>query len=415
MKKVASVLLVVCLLAAMIPTAFAQPRDKEVILTAYVENLSADSASLKTQTLDGNRYAARSQNVRLSYRDGVLNAQGKIKGLNKKFDIQASAKNTASAGLVAFEGSDRHKNFEVIHMAYSQRIADTALYHDGMKRVSPEASVLKLYLKAPGENALAVVEIFNPAALDRSDLMREKRALPMDENAAFWYSKVFAAEAEELPSLARTKDNNDGTYRYTFEHLGGKVYHNMTLRREVTVPQNLYGQADFGTVLEVVKEWSTSTDFPDQNTNNSCFSVSDVKIEIGTGAYDYIESYQITGTVHTSWSVDVSLDFDTSIPIYGPVSLGLNYTKSDPSAKISNDFFDLSGMPRAALSSLESNKRLESEGHKYSTWWRISKQDSTTRTNDFKVRFYYDLSNIYDYTWGGPRTLTKTYSYTSNN
>lgn len=192
--------------------------------------------------------------------------RGTIASSGKSFAIQGEAQNSGSNDMILFNGVDKNQNYEVVHMAYSNLVKNTSLYHDTLKRTMPNASVLKIYLKEPNKNAL---------------------------------------------------------------------------------------------------------------------------------------------TIH--------VDFDTSISIYGPVSLGLTYTKSDPNAKKSLDFFDLSGMPRAALSSLESDKRLEAKGQKYSTWWRIAKQDSTRRTNSFQVRFYYDISSLYDYTWGGPKTFTKSYSYVSNN
>lgn len=415
MKKVKSLIAMVFLLSMFFQMTSAQTLDEKNVYASTIDQLTSDSKSLKKQSIDDDKYLDDIAQMNITYEEGQLYIRGTVASSGKRFAIQGEAQNSGSNDMILFNGVDKNQNFEVVHMAYSNLVKNTSLYHDTLKRTMPNASVLKIYLKEPNKNALTMIEVINPSELRGSNIMAERSTFSKNEEAGFWYAKLFVPEVSDARNTVSGKDYNDGTYSYVFEHLGGKVYHYMTLRREVTVPSYLNGQSDFGTVLEVVRKWSTSSDFADQNTEGSCLSVRDVKIEVATGSYDYIESYQITGTVHTTWSVDVSLDFDTSISIYGPVSLGLSYTKSDPNAKISLDFFDLSGMPRAALSSLESDKRLEAKGHKYSTWWRIAKQDSTRRTNSFQVRFYYDISSLYDYTWGGPKTFTKSYSYVSNN
>jgi len=424
MKKVIKVLVVMCLIASMFPMTFAGKQQSDLVKSVLIKDLTRDSQSLKNEGIDGQKNVEKKVKVVTQMDGDKINITGYVPSLKKEFNITGEPRSIAGNGtVIPFEAHESTGNFEVVYIAYEKNAQDSALYHNVSKNKIKAETVLKAYIKDLSNNHMLMVEVFNPSVLDESNLFSRLDTFEENTNLQFWYAKMFKGILEDVqePMLRsfNATDANSGTYRYTFNHLGGNFYHNMTLSRYIQNPTVMTSQADFYTRLEVVKEWTYSYDFPNEDNNESCFQLDDVRIDITIDEGDALSAFEIDGEVHNSWDVDVSLGVDTSVGLWGPLSIDLEYTKSDNSYDLNSAVTHLANgvnghYYREQGMILESGKKLNDAGHYFSVKWSVSKFASTPMYGqDFKVKFGYFLWNDMDYTKSSYRTFTETKKYDS--
>lgn len=426
MKKIMLVFLVLVMMTGTFSFAFASDNEYNIIKSSIIYNLDNDSKNLKNDILDNNKNITEVTIEDINLTNTELQVNGFSKSVGKNFEINGKAKSIENNyNVIPFEATDDSGNFEVVYISAEKDIANSSLYHKGFYKNNRHLDrVLKIYLKEKNTDNLLITEVFNPNSKWLNKVFNNRETLEVNNQLQFWYVKLFNPEKSVQESdqdlfANNDTDSNKTTHRYKYNHLGGEIYHNIEVSRLIQWPSELNGQADFYTELRVLDEETYSYDFPNDNNDESCFELDDVRIDIAVDEGDALKEFELDGLVHNNFDVDVDFGFNTSVSLWGPVSIDLSYSETDKSYDLNDKVTHLpngiDGYYRQQGVILESGKKLTNPGHYFSCRWNINNYTDEIRDNqEFKVKFSYYLYNELDYTDSDDKTLTETKYYTSN-
>ena len=423
MRKTTSLVLVIVLLLSLSAQALASDvtHAGDNVQVARIQGVGADSSKLKTNSIDNGANIDPSADVSYSISEnGAFIFSGDVN--NIPFSVHATPYATpANKNVQVFNGVDQLDHYQVLYVAVEKEIADSVKYFDTVN-CSSYSYMVKLYMRTNHTDDIVIVEIFTnydyySIATRQTATVASENTYDEDEGKVnqFWYAKVFTpVETCETGTTSRQQEpeENEATYTYVFNHLGATYYQYFTLWRYVRYPESFENSGQFQTTLKVQEAYTEVPGYPNENSDTTFMRIDSAQIDIVLDEGYAVDIISFDGLTHRNRNASVSLKFDDTIPLWGPLSLQFNYDNSD-------DFYDLNTTEqhltnggdiwyRQVGAELESGHRLEEEGHYFSATWDVGNYVGAKTNQEFQVCFSYTMTNTmaYDHWTNGDKQFS---------
>ena len=428
MKKIIALLCVSCMLIGTLPV-FAANEITDSVRIAKIENVGSDSNNLQTNTIDNGTNEVTAEVTYDLLDNGSLLFSGEINDV--AFSVNAEPYSTpANENVRVFNGVDQLNHYQVIYVATEKEIANSVKYFDDTDDTAYNG-MIKLYMRTNNTEDLVIVEIFTnqPHFIAQINKVQPTlKSLDTSDNEEgklnqFWYAKVFVPTEtyEEGPSTyAYSSKDNQGTYTYTYNHLGATYNQYLVLNRYIRWPNSFSNDGEFQTALQVSAAYTEVPGYPNENSDTTHMRVDDVVIDVAIDAGDALNFFTLDGMTNKGANVNVKLKFNTGIPLYGRLSLATSYNKSvgnyDLNTEDQHVINSENNYHRQLRAEMEEGCQLVNDTHYFSVIWKVGNYSGAKSNQSFQARFSYRLINLMDYThWtNGNKQLTDTVYYNTN-
>lgn len=244
-----------------------------------------------------------------------------------------------NGNVIYFECRDTLDNYTVLNVSLEKNIEESAFYHKGFAANKNFGNILKIYLQPKGSNDVVILEYFNSPLIEAFQLS-DSITGEYDENAdlklKYWYGRILQP-VERTPDISpQAVDNNIGTYRYEYNHLGSIYTHCLEISRRITTGNVTSGGSYFITNLYINNNYVLTELGNEASDLTSFYEIDDVAVEMAVDAGDGVDAVAIDGDVYTSSSIDVTVSFNEfSIGSVG--SVGVTYTSGERNFDLNND------------------------------------------------------------------------------
>lgn len=406
-----------------------------VSLVAASKNVETDNSFLRgTTVLEVDSKGQKLKDVKArrtsklfisesSIEDTVIELEGKLQLqlTEKPFHITGELfKSSKSDERVVGELKDELGNFQVIHFSIDSNPKNTFMFNKNLK--NSKGNLLKLYLLDKDNRNFTFIEVDNSKLLEGttySDPIAKDDLEVVSFDEEHWYVKFLKPVKKEIIEDSGVNDinimgntqtiNKYRIYSLSYEVVGGTATENIRVGHYLAYDDRPSGDFDWDTKLYIDKKWTTS-DVDDWNGNDSNMKVGyylPSKIKAVTDKYELIKSH--------TWSYQTKNDSDIGFKVSwnknkisaGPLTFSANYT--DQKSSFSGfSYVHTNDLPDNAVRDVEQQFKdgyLDSTAHKLMTIFKVGKSNSYG-SKQIKVQYIYDVSNIYDYAWGGEETYT---------
>lgn len=421
MKRIVSLMLILTMIFT--NNVFAAQITTSDIKVAYIENVGKGGNNLNTDIIDNFTNDTDNFNISdVSFVNSELLLHGNVKG--KEFNLIGVPKlKNYNDNVIYFESVDTLYNYTVLNISLEKEIKESAFYHKGFAKNKIYDNILKVYLQPVNTKDIVVIEYFNcPISniFSISDFIASEYDKNNDLKLKYWYGRIFEPVVNEVIS-PQGLDNNSVTYSYKFNHLGTIYYHNLEIQRIIEWPTYVTDSgSNFNTQLYVDRNYVTSEYGNEESDLTSYYEIDDVAIEIAVDAGDGIHSVDTDGEVYKSSTAELTFSFN-ELPIGNIGNVGVNYTSGE-------DYFDInstkhtyqngpSDFIKEARIEMPSSTKLKVDGNYFSADWVVKNFNGLDNgSQTFKVKFYYYITNLWDYmdSNDGAKTFTESKTYKSN-
>ena len=146
-----------------------------------------------------------------------------------------------------------------------------------------------------------IFEIFNPSFLDNENLFYNLKNFEIDDNLRFWYAAAFDAveSSDDITDPRFSATNNPYTHRYKFNHQGIELTHFMKVHHYLDLPSAVgsSSEGNFIAKISIVDEGVLCPSAPNEETNQSCFQLDNVRIDAAIDKGDAFRKIKINGNV----------------------------------------------------------------------------------------------------------------------